>query len=52
MSGIAKAALAAALLNCGLLSASAENSSNNPAGAWLKDGACALFGADAMPGDR
>jgi hypothetical protein len=52
MSGIAKAALAAALLNCGLLSASAETS-NNPGsnGQWLKDGACALFSADAHPGD-
>jgi hypothetical protein len=49
MSWIAKAALAAALLNCGL--ASADEVSNNQAGQWLKDGACSLFGADAHPGD-
>jgi len=36
---IAKAVLAAALLNCGLLNASA----NSPG--WLEDGACALFSA-------
>ena len=48
MSGIAKAALAAALLNCGLLNASATDTSG---GGWLKDGACALFSADAHPGD-
>jgi hypothetical protein len=48
MSGIAKAVLAAALLNCGLLSASATDTSS---GGWLKDGACALFSADAHPGD-
>jgi hypothetical protein len=42
---IAKAALAAALLNCGLLNASADSSG------WLKDGPCALFGTDAGPGD-
>src|SRR6201992_2823009 len=48
MSWIAKAALAAALLNCGLLSASAQDTSQ---GQWLKDGACSLFSADAHPGD-
>jgi hypothetical protein len=48
MSGIAKAALAAALLNCGLLTASAAEA---PGGQWLKDGTCALFSADAHPGD-
>jgi hypothetical protein len=48
MSWIAKAALAAALLNCGLLNASAADSSN---GQWLKDGECSLFSADAHPGD-
>jgi hypothetical protein len=46
MSWIAKAALAAALLNCGL--ASAEETS---AGQWLKDGTCSVFSADAHPGD-
>ena len=58
MSGIAKAALAAALLNCGLLSASAADTSlgqggigQGGSGEWLKDGACALFSADAHPGD-
>jgi len=53
MSWTAKAALAAALLNCGLLTASADNSnsSNNQAGTWLKDGDCALYGAGAMAGD-
>lgn len=49
MSGIAKAALAAALLNCGLLTASAEDSSTS--GQWLKDGNCALYSAGAGPGD-
>jgi hypothetical protein len=48
MSGIAKAALAATLLNCGLLNVSAAETSS---GQWLKDGACALFSADAHPGD-
>jgi len=54
MSGIAKAVLAAALLNCGLLNASATDSSGNSdtnSGQWLKDGACSLFSADAVPGD-
>ncbi len=51
MSGIAKAVLAAALLNCGLLTASAETSPNNSGtGQWLNDGACALFDADAHAG--
>ncbi len=48
MSGIAKAALAAALLNCGLLAASADESST---GQWLKDGACSLYSAGAAAGD-
>ncbi|MFO1247123.1 MAG: hypothetical protein U1E93_02625 [Alphaproteobacteria bacterium] len=48
MSGIARAALAAALLNCGLLTASADETSN---GQWLKDGACALYSAGAGSGD-
>jgi hypothetical protein len=48
MSGIAKAVLAAALLNCGLLNASATDNSN--AGLWLKDGDCSLFSAGASPG--
>src|ERR1043166_208485 len=47
MSGIAKAVLAAALLNCGLLNASATDNSN--AGQWLKDGDCSLFSAGANP---
>ena len=47
MSGIAKAALAAALLNCGLLTASAEDTS----GQWLKDGDCSLYSAGAGSGD-
>jgi len=53
MSWTAKAALAAALLNCGLLTASADssNSSNNQTGTWLKDGDCALYSAGAIPGD-
>src|SRR5437016_13452816 len=53
MSWIAKAALAAALLNCGLLNASATDTSNGQgsSGQWLKDGACSLFSAGAGPGD-
>ena len=56
MSGIARAVLAAALLNCGLLAVSAADSSgnsgdSNPIGQWLKDGACSLFSTDAVPGD-
>src|SRR5258708_10265726 len=53
MSWIAKAALAAALLNCGLLNASAIDTANGQGGSgqWLKDGACALFSAGAGPGD-
>ncbi len=53
MSWTAKAALAAALLNCGLLNASAQTSpsSKNQSGTWLKDGDCALFSAGAGPGD-
>jgi hypothetical protein len=47
MSGIAKAMLAAALLNCGSLSASAAQEQ----GQWLKDGDCSLFNAEARPGD-
>ena len=47
MSKIAKAALAAALLNCGLLTASAQEVS----GTWLKDGACSLFSAGASTTD-
>ncbi len=49
MTGIAKAALAAALLNCGLLTASADDSSTS--GQWLKDGDCSLYSAGAGPGD-
>lgn len=49
MTGIAKAALAAALLNCGLLTASADDSSTT--GQWLKDGDCALYSAGAGPSD-
>jgi len=49
MSWMAKAALAAALLNCGLLNVSAQDTSNN--GQWLKDGDCSLFSAGAGPGD-
>jgi hypothetical protein len=52
MSWRAKAALAAALLNCGFLNASAtDNSNTSNTGQWLKDGDCSLFSADAMPGD-
>ena len=51
MSGIARAVMAAALLNCGLLSASATQEQNLGQGQWLKDGACALYSADARPGD-
>jgi len=47
MSGIARAILAAALLNCGSLSASAAGGQ----GQWLKDASCALFSAEAHPGD-
>lgn len=49
MSWIAKAALAAALLNCGLHSAHASDAQ---AGQWLKDGNCSLYNADARPGDQ
>jgi len=49
MSWIAKASLAAAMLNCGLLNASADDNSNT--GQWLKDGDCALYSAGAGPGD-
>ncbi|HYS45787.1 MAG TPA: hypothetical protein VEM35_05085, partial [Rhizomicrobium sp.] len=48
MSWIAKAALAAALLNCGLLNVSAQETRQ---GQWLKDGGCALFSAGAAAGD-
>jgi len=48
MSGIAKAALAAAWLSCGLLTASAGETS---AGQWLKDGECSVFSAAAAAGD-
>ena len=51
MSGMAKAGLAAALLNCGLLTASAQGVSGNQGGQWLKDGACSLFSAGAAAGD-
>jgi hypothetical protein len=53
MSWTAKAALAAALLNCGLSNASADtpNSPDSKTGSWLKDGDCALFSAGAAPGD-
>jgi len=53
MSWTAKAALAAALLNCGLSNASAQttNAPDNKTGAWLKAGDCALFSAGATPGD-
>ncbi|HEY1877499.1 MAG TPA: hypothetical protein VGG66_08510 [Rhizomicrobium sp.] len=50
MSWIAKAALAAALLDCGLLSVSADDKSTST-GQWLKDGDCALYSAGASPGD-
>ena len=43
MSWMAKAGLAAALLNCGLLTVSADENSNNTH--WLKDGDCALYSA-------
>jgi hypothetical protein len=49
MSWMAKASLAAALLNCGLLTASADD--NSTSGQWLKDGDCALYSAGAGPGD-
>lgn len=49
MSWTAKAVLAAATLNCGLLSASAGDETNK--GLWLKDGDCALYSAGAGPGD-
>ena len=49
MSWMAKAALAAALLNCGLLTASADD--NSITGQWLKDGDCSLYSAGAGPGD-
>jgi hypothetical protein len=49
MSGIAKAVFAAALLNCGIISASAADAEEQ--GQWLKDGSCALFSAEAHPGD-
>src|SRR6187399_2535611 len=56
MSWIAKAVLAAAMLNCGLSNASAQVTSQESAqepvkGQWLKDGACALFSADGQSGD-
>ena len=49
MSWMAKAALAAALLNCGLLNASAQELSNN--GHWLKAGDCSLYSAGAGSSD-
>jgi hypothetical protein len=49
MSWMAKAALAAALLNCGLLNVSAQENSNT--GQWLKAGDCSLYSAGAGPGD-
>jgi hypothetical protein len=49
MSWMAKAALAAALLNCGFLTASADD--NSITGQWLKDGDCSLYSAGAGPGD-
>jgi len=54
MSWTAKAALAAALLNCGLLNASAQTSNppDSKSGSWLKDGDCSLFSAVATPGDN
>jgi hypothetical protein len=48
MSWTLKGALAAALLNCGLICAHASDTLD---GQWLKDGACLLFNADAHPGD-
>ncbi|MDB5733546.1 MAG: hypothetical protein JWN16_183 [Alphaproteobacteria bacterium] len=50
MSWIAKAACAAALLNCAPLAAYAAESPSQ--GQWLKDGDCSLFNADAHPGDK
>src|SRR5690349_9275185 len=47
MSWMAKAAMAAALLNCGLLNVSAQSNT----GQWLKDGDCSLYSAGAGPGD-
>jgi hypothetical protein len=49
MSWMAKACLAAALLNCGLLNASAQDNSSNTH--WLKDGTCSLYSAGAASGD-
>jgi hypothetical protein len=49
MSWMAKAGMAAALLNCGLLNASADEKSTT--GQWLKDGDCSLYSAGAGPGD-
>ncbi|HEX4027129.1 MAG TPA: hypothetical protein VHX18_05870 [Rhizomicrobium sp.] len=49
MSWMAKATLAAALLNCGFLTASADD--NSITGQWLKDGDCSLYSAGAGPGD-
>jgi hypothetical protein len=56
MSWIARAALAAALLNCGHSFALAgESPANQPesnqSGQWLKDGDCSLFSAGAGAGD-
>ncbi|MEO8300318.1 MAG: hypothetical protein ABI608_00920 [Rhizomicrobium sp.] len=48
MSGIARAVLTAAMLNCGLLGLAANAEEQ---GQWLKDGTCALFSADAHSGD-
>jgi hypothetical protein len=50
MSRIAKAACAAALLNCASVAAFAAESP--PQGQWLKDGDCSLFNADAHAGDH
>jgi hypothetical protein len=49
MSWMAKAGMAAALLNCGLLNASADD--NPTTGQWLNDGDCSLYSAGAGPGD-
>ena len=49
MSWIAKAACAAALLNCAPFAAYAAEPPSQ--GQWLKDGDCSLFNADAHPGD-
>ena len=46
---MAKAGMAAALLNCGFLNASADDKSTT--GQWLKDGDCSLYSAGAGPGD-